>query len=211
MRSRNERKFTGLPVPTNVDKFWSRAEVKTPDECWDWKGAKSSSGYGTATFVWQGKSRNFLPHRVSVALSGRDIPDGMMVDHTCRNRMCVNPHHLRIVDPRTNCLENSESLPAKNVAKTHCHRGHSYDASDVRIGKDGARYCNACRRQKRLEDAAAQRVQNLEIRLAAAEELLEKAKALLTYGWTPDGNADHEWLEDLAKYREGKPRSEGLG
>lgn len=203
------KRFTGLPIPQDTERFWSRAEIGEPNECWHWKGAPNSAGYGSVTFVWQGKSRNFLAHRVAVAVDDRDIPEGMVVDHICRNRMCVNPAHLRVVDMKTNCLENSASLPAKNVAKTHCKRGHSYDSPDVRRGKDGARHCNACRRQKRAEGFNPERAsakwhaeekEKLRAIIRFQAEMLERAKKMILYYDTTALYGDTaKFLADLEK------------
>src|ERR1700744_3050035 len=60
--------------------------VKANDGCWNWVGAKNNRGYGN----YRSKSA----HRMSYeANSGEKIPEGMTIDHICRNTSCVNPDH----------------------------------------------------------------------------------------------------------------------
>lgn len=61
-------------------------------DCLIWKGGKGNSGYGT--FFLNGKNRN--SHRVSYQLHHGEIPTGKVVMHTCDNRLCVEPAHLRL-------------------------------------------------------------------------------------------------------------------
>jgi hypothetical protein len=96
-------------------------------------------GYGAFTL----NGRGMKAHRASMILHGHDVPRGMPVDHTCRNRACVNPAHLRIVTPKINTLENSAAITAQNAAKTHCHRGHEFTPKNTRL-KNGWRNCRAC-------------------------------------------------------------------
>lgn len=68
---------------------------------------------------------------------------GMVVDHHCGIRACVNPSHLRLQTPRQNSLENSRSAAAVNARKTHCAHGHPLDR---KYGKQ--RYCSICQAAK---------------------------------------------------------------
>lgn len=139
------------------DEFDKRV-VKTP-ECWIWIGRLNDAGYGMF-----GEHR---AHRLSLRLVGVEIPDGMMVDHTCRVRHCVNPAHLRVVDARTNTVENSESIAAKNAAKTHCRNGHQYTPENTQItySKGTAqRDCLICRNERnarRYADTTADQLKPL--------------------------------------------------
>lgn len=83
-------------------RFWSK--VDKTESCWRWTGAKSGSGYGyiaTAPRPHQAMAR---AHRISWLLSGRDIPENMVLDHLCRVRDCVNPEHLEVTTFKENIL-----------------------------------------------------------------------------------------------------------
>ena len=109
------------------------------DECWVWMGQKDRDGYGTFWF----RRRNRRAHRVSYWASCGDIPEGLVIDHLCRNHWCVNPQHLQCVTVRENALIG-DSVAAKNARKTHCPKGHAYDRH---YGKQ--RYCSICEKAKR--------------------------------------------------------------
>lgn len=123
-----------------VDRFWKFVDRREDDECWPWLGNPSSRGYGRMQTPLGSSTPS---HRVSLLISGREIPDGYVVDHICRNRLCVNPHHLRAVTPAINTLENSISPTAINARKTHCIRGHELSGGNVRFDKRG-RVCRTC-------------------------------------------------------------------
>lgn len=125
------------------DRFWEK--VDKTGECWIWVGAiTKTSGYGAFNC---GNYRYDSAHRVSVRLSGREIPKGMFVDHMCRTRSCVRPDHLRIVTPAVNVLENSRAPSAFNKLKTHCKRGHELSEDNLVGGKTRliGRDCKKCR------------------------------------------------------------------
>lgn len=82
---------------TDQERFW--AKVAKSDGCWTWKGARvNATGYG----VFRLNARNQVSHRVAFAWANGSIPDGYEVDHTCFNRSCVNPEHLRLLTHQEN-------------------------------------------------------------------------------------------------------------
>ncbi|KKM18276.1 hypothetical protein LCGC14_1667300 [marine sediment metagenome] len=84
-----------IPVQTFLDRFWSKVEVKNPDECWNWKAGKTSDGYGIFYVGWIDKKpiREYA-HRLMWELNFVQIPKGLQVLHKCDNPPCVNPAHL---------------------------------------------------------------------------------------------------------------------
>lgn len=149
---RDSRK--GVILPTDIARFWSRVTKDVPGPletpCWVWQGApRNADGYGQFHILGQ----NLSPHLVALMLVGRVAPpETPIADHKCRNRMCVNPDHLRFVTYRTNAVENNVSPFAKNAQKTHCKRGHLLSGENiVRIPCKApggsttiARYCLTC-------------------------------------------------------------------
>ena len=78
------------------ERFWSK--VDKSGQCWDWTATIHKTGYGSFRF----KGKIALAHRVAFELSKGPIPEGMQIDHTCRQRACVNPDHLRPVTNKQN-------------------------------------------------------------------------------------------------------------
>lgn len=122
-------------------RFWSKVEFG--HQCWNWAGGKSG-GYGYFRLV---PSRNMVPaHRVAYELVVGPIPEGLTIDHLCRNRACVNPAHMEPVTLREN-LMRGDTLAAANTRKTHCLRGHEFDAENTQFHR-GSRRCRACSRDR---------------------------------------------------------------
>jgi hypothetical protein len=133
-------------IAAHPDVFWTRVEVGEPDACWPWKMSTQPSGYGQ---TWDGK-RVLYAHRVAYELAIGPIPEGLVLDHLCRNRRCVNPAHL---EPVT----DAENIRRAAVLITHCPRGHEYTPENTRITQRGGRACKACARTQALERKATKR------------------------------------------------------
>lgn len=128
-------------------RFWARVDRSGgPHACWPWTGALHSSGYGV---LWGGRddARRWLrAHRVAYELLVGPIPDGMQLDHLCRNRRCVNPAHLEPVTLVENVMRGVGVGPT-NAAKTHCPRRHPLPER----GGPRGRICLPCKRRRQQE------------------------------------------------------------
>lgn len=85
--------------------FWNMVENKDPDECWNWLGKKTRDGYGAL----RRNGRFMSAHRASYEISTGDSANGYCVMHTCDNKTCVNPRHLK----KGTHKENMQDMVAK--------------------------------------------------------------------------------------------------
>lgn len=74
------------------------------------------------------------------------LPEGMVLDHLCKNPVCVHPDHLEPVTPFQNNMR-SDSPTAVNARKTHCQNGHEFNEENTALNGDGSRYCRPCRNE----------------------------------------------------------------
>ena len=121
------------------------------DGCWNWAGSLSRYGYGRI----RGKPER-LAHRVVYELLVGPIPEGLQLDHLCRNPRCVRPDHLEPVTHRENLLRG-ETFAARHAGKTHCPAGHPYDDANTYISKRGQRKCRKCAAERSLRNYYARR------------------------------------------------------
>lgn len=117
------------------------------NECWLWPGALDKGGYGTVIFHRpDGTSNRVGAHRFMYVLLRGEIADGLVIDHLCRNRACVNPDHLEPVEHIEN-VRRGEALKRR----THCDRGHALTDDNVlswHLRVKGTRVCKTCHRSK---------------------------------------------------------------
>ena len=104
------------------ERFLSALYTISGSECILWKGCTTKAGYGKL----QENNKEIYVHRYSYELFVEKIPEGLVIDHICRNKACVNPSHLRVVTNRENVVFNSESAAALNLLKSHCKNGHEF-------------------------------------------------------------------------------------
>lgn len=142
------------PRPAWV-RFWEKVGNRTPGQCWPWLASTLETGYGQFSVF----GKQFKAHRWAyVALRG-PVPDGLFLDHLCRNRACVNPDHLEPVTIRENNLRGVGMAPI-NAAKTECAKGHPYDLLNTRYTPQGWRVCRRCHaidQDRRLSRRRAER------------------------------------------------------
>jgi hypothetical protein len=121
-------------------RFW--AKVQKTDGCWLWLGGVNSGGYGS---ISRGHRQEGMVHvhRVSYEMHCGEIPQGLVIDHLCRNRACVNPAHMELVTLGENVLRG-EGFSARAARKTHCLRGHEFTEENTYRPPSGGRYCRLC-------------------------------------------------------------------
>jgi len=120
--------------------FW-RHVLKT-ETCWEWSGG-TNNGYGRFHHTSIG---SVYAHRLAYEMVRGPIPDGLSIDHLCRNTRCVNPDHLEAVPIKENILRGT-SPSAQHAIKTHCVAGHLFDDENTYRPARGGRECKACRKE----------------------------------------------------------------
>lgn len=124
-----------------------RSKFTQGDEgaCWVWAGYKPETHYANFIFKVDGRSKSKTAHRAVYELLIAPIPDGMVLDHLCKNIHCVNPAHLEPVTQKEN-LRRSDNYIGKNARKTHCVNGHEFTPENIYHPpkKPTHRYCRAC-------------------------------------------------------------------
>lgn len=105
------------------------------DDCITWDGYIAPNGYG--------HEKNKMAHRAAYEREHGPIPPGLVIDHLCRNRACVNTAHMEVVTQRENLLRGI-GLTAQRAAQTHCIHGHEFTPANTRVRPNGTRQCRRC-------------------------------------------------------------------
>jgi hypothetical protein len=133
-------------------------KVLIGDGCWEWTGRIGNKGYGR--FDTFPPKREVPAHRVVYELMVGPVPDGLEIDHLCRNRACVRPDHLEPVTRQENCrraaLHEDWHRP-KPQNKTHCIRGHALTIENTWSAGKSGRKCRICGEIARARYRASKR------------------------------------------------------
>jgi hypothetical protein len=135
-----------MSVTTLPERLARRISVTS--DCWLWVGYRNADGYGITSH----RNRTWKAHRLIYTMLVAPIPDGLTIDHLCRQRCCVNPAHMEPVPFATNSARGN-TINARNGAKTHCPQGHEYTEANTYIevrGTTRKRNCRTCKNTRRL-------------------------------------------------------------
>lgn len=141
-------------MPTLLQRIEALSIPEPNSGCWLWLGCLDKDGYG-----WFSGGVSRRAHRTSYEVLVGPIPPGLVPDHVCRVRSCVNPRHLELVTRRTNTLRGV-TRAATNASKTHCSAGHEYSEANTYVERscNGKRHCRRCWSAASLRYKARKRV-----------------------------------------------------
>jgi hypothetical protein len=106
-------------------------------DCINWHKSIRDTGYGQTFF----RGKVMKAHRVAWIKVNGEIPEGMVIDHMCSNRSCVNVEHLRVVTQRENIIFGLHNIDNR----THCNHGHLFEGN-IMVRSNGKRECAECNR-----------------------------------------------------------------
>lgn len=139
--------------PNTVEDILERLVICEPSTletgCWEWPLYTNTWGYGIASYV----NKKLLVHRLVYEHFVGAIPEGLELDHLCRNACCSNFEHLEPVTGKVNSQRQRQSAPLV----THCREGHEFTEANTFWRQSGRRRCRTCSRKWDREYKKARR------------------------------------------------------
>jgi hypothetical protein len=105
---------TDIPNTKLLEQLRSKCRVDRNTGCWVYTLSSNNSGYANTRRFGRflgGDSAMVQASRLAYAALKGPIPDGHEADHLCKNKLCLNPHHLESVPASVNRGRNRVAEP----------------------------------------------------------------------------------------------------
>lgn len=129
-------------IRDHLERFFSKVHKLTDgSDCWEWQTAKTHQGYGRFSYL----GKTILSHKWLYLYYHFYIPNGLILDHTCRNTSCVNLSHLDLVTHQENMLRSPTFMKTvhnrcvktrKNLLPEGVYYNGEYYYISVRISRE---------------------------------------------------------------------------
>lgn len=139
---------TGPKPRPEKDRFFEKIRLNEETGCIEWTAGTNGVGYGTLKVKTDEGYKHKYAHRWFYEYHRGEIPEGLHLDHLCRNTLCVNHEHLEAVTPKENLLRGV-GFSGINARKTHCIKGHELSGENLYVSPTtGYRRCMECARER---------------------------------------------------------------
>ena len=122
------------------------SKTKIVGDCLEFTSSVQTGGYGQMGV----NGKIFLTHRLAYEWTIGPIPDGLELDHICKNKKCMNVDHLEPVTHQENLIRRGmKGRFLEKPPRTKCRRGHELTDENTYVRKNGLRQCQICRKMTR--------------------------------------------------------------
>lgn len=141
---------------SDLCRFVTRIAPISDQECWEFPPGSGYAIFGAGRGT---PKRNQPAHRWAYENLVGPIPEGLVIDHLCRNKRCVNPDHLEAVTQQENVVRDYRARGIGRDAN-HCVNGHERNENNTYFGATGRIYCRQCERQRGIKHRSRARLAN---------------------------------------------------